>query len=253
MYVGAGACPFPGQLQYRVVNPHGAGVFFEKNFATPVGPSLRPGAVVCGTPRNDPSGMSAYVVELANGFANALDFEQITSASPGPVLASGDFVGAACGPNLYWDEASQSCVPLSLPHVPTSPAPQCPPGSFYDYLKGTCVSSHVQTSGHYVGDSGQTIVPVLPCPPGQFWDAAHNHCVPNIPPPPPPGTLPPIAPIASGGFYVGDDVPITPVLPCPAGQFWDPSQNHCVPNIPPPPPPAALPATLDAWRAQQHR
>lgn len=251
MYVGAGACPFPGQLQYRVVNPHGAGVFFEKTFATSVGASLRPGTIVCGTPRNDPSGMSAYVVELANGFANALDFEQITSAAPGPVLASGDFVGAACGPNLYWDEASQSCVPLSLPHVPTSPTPQCPPGSFYDYLKGTCVSSHVQTSGYYVGDGGPTIVPVLPCPPGQFWDEAHNHCVPNIPPPPPPGTLPPITPVAMGEFYVGDDAPIVPVLPCPPGQFWDPSQNHCVPNIPPPPPPV-FPATLDAWRAQ-HR
>src|SRR5271166_1834646 len=103
-FAGAGPCPFPGQLQYRVVNPRGAGVFFEKNFATPAGPALRAGQVVCGTPRTDPSGMSSYVVELNNGYASALDFEQLTSAAPAPVLASGalyqlDYVGA--GPCPY--------------------------------------------------------------------------------------------------------------------------------------------------------
>ena len=98
-FAGAGPCPFPGQLQYRVVNPRGAGVFFDKSFQSSAGPALRPGQVVCGTPRMDPSGMSSYVVELANGYANALDFEQLTSAAPAPVLASGalyqlDYVGA---------------------------------------------------------------------------------------------------------------------------------------------------------------
>jgi hypothetical protein len=256
MYVGAGGCPFPGQLQYRVVNPRGAGVFFEKNFATPVGTALRPGAIVCGTPRSDPSGMSSYVIEVANGFANALDFEQLTSAAPNPVLASGEwdeFVGAACGPNLYWDEASQTCLPLALPQVPTAPTPQCPPGSFYDYFKQTCVSSKPVTRGdYYVGDDegGPTIIPILPCPKGQFWDASKNHCVSIIPPPPPLGSLPPITPITSG-MYVGDGGPIVPVLPCPSGQFWDVSQNHCAPVIPPPPP-VRMPATLSDWEAQ-HR
>jgi hypothetical protein len=85
---GVSGCQYPGQLQYRVVNPRGAGVFFDKAFSQPLGvAALHPGALVCGTPRTDPSGMSSYVVEVGNGYMNALDLDQLTSASPLPVLA----------------------------------------------------------------------------------------------------------------------------------------------------------------------
>lgn len=49
--------------------------------------------------------------------------------------------GAPCGPSEFWDEASKSCVPVSLPQTPTSPVPQCPPGYFWDYLRQACVSA----------------------------------------------------------------------------------------------------------------
>jgi hypothetical protein len=93
---GVSGCQYPGQLQYRVVNPRGAGVFFDKAFSQPLGvAALHPGALVCGTPRTDPSGMSSYVVEVGNGYMNALDLDQLTSASPSPVLAhaTGHFDG----------------------------------------------------------------------------------------------------------------------------------------------------------------
>ena len=161
------------------MNPRGAGVFFEKNFQTPVGPVLRPGSIVCGTPRTDPSGMSSYVVELGNGFASALDFEQLTSAAPSPVLASGDYVGDAGG--------------------------SCPSG-FVSVLRG-----------------GQWV------------------CAPSSTGQPP---------FTGYMDYVGDTPTVVPVLPCPAGYFWDPNANHCMPNIPAPPPEQPFPKTLDDWRKQ---
>jgi hypothetical protein len=123
----------------------------------------------------------------------------------------GHFVGADCGPSAYWDDSKQACVPLSLP-APTSSQPvRCPPGQFYDYLRGSCVSSaalpprtgwghhgwnpeHRGHGGgwdrHHVGDGAPLMPPTSPtvqCPPGMHWDPVHNYCLPT-------------APVASGDF-----------------------------------------------------
>ncbi len=85
------------------------------------------------------------------GAGVALGLTVVTKVAPEPLkkpllFAQGQgplFVGAApCGPTSYWDEASQSCIPLSLPQTPSVPTPACPPGSFYDYFRQTCVPTH---------------------------------------------------------------------------------------------------------------
>jgi len=57
-----------------------------------------------------------------------------------------------CGQNAYWDEASKTCIPLSIQPPPTSIPPSCPAGMFFDYFKKTCVPgapAPTQTSGYY--------------------------------------------------------------------------------------------------------
>jgi hypothetical protein len=268
-YAGAAACPYPGQLQYRVVNPHGANVFFEKSFQTPAGPALRAGSIVCGTPRTDPSGMSSYVVELGNGYASAFDFQQLTSAAPSPVLASGalyqlDYVGA--GPCSFPGQLQYRVVNPRGASVfmeknfqtPAGPAlrtgsvvcgtPRTDPSGMSSYVVElgngfasaldfeqltSAAPSPVLASGEYVG---------LDCPPGSV-SVLHGGqwvCAPSS------TGLPPF----TGYEYVGDGPIITPVLPCPPGQFWDQNANHCMPNIPAPPPESPFPKTLDDWRRQ---
>jgi hypothetical protein len=110
----------------------------------------------------------------------------------------GHFVGAAdCGPTAYWDDSKQACVPLSLPAPTSGRPPQCPPGQFYDYLRGACTSSaplpprtgwgreihhhHFDQSWdrrHRVGDVPS---PTVQCPPGMHWDPVHNYCLPTQP------------------------------------------------------------------------
>jgi hypothetical protein len=271
-YAGAGACPYPGQLQYRVVNPRGASVFFEKSFQTPAGPALRAGSIVCGTPRTDPSGMSSYVVELGNGFASALDFEQLTSAAPSPVLTSGalyqlDYVGAGACPypgQLQYRVVNPRGASVFMEknfQTPAGPAlrtgsvvcgtPRTDPSGMSSYVVElgngfasaldfeqltSAAPSPVLASGDYVGDAGGS------CPPGSV-SVLHGGqwvCVPTS------TGLPPF----TGYEYVGDGPIITPVLPCPPGQFWDQNANHCMPNIPAPPPESPFPKTLDDWRRQ---
>ncbi len=214
-YVGAGPCPYPGQLQYRVVNPHGAGVYFEKSFETRLS-ALRPGQVVCGTPKTDPSGMSSYVVELDNGYASALDFEQLTSALPSPVLVHGFYAGdvsslnqpgphgappvGGCPVGTYWDDYHGRCAPTMIP----SPPPQVPTPL---------------TSGYYTGQGD--IQPDIfgvdailkGCKPGQYWDGWFQKCmathVPLAPPPvdPFPPTLDEWRKLhRTGGEHVGWDL-----------------------------------------------
>lgn len=247
-FAGAGPCPFPGQLQYRVRNPRGASVFFEKNFATPIGPPLPAGLIVCGTPRTDPSGMSSYVVELSNGYASALDFEQLTSAAPAPVLASGDYYAGdgvssmpphvmpatGCPVGTYWDDFHGKCIPV----IPPPPAPPVP-----------LTSS--STSGYYAGISQ----PLPACGPGEFRDPHTGACVPTIPMPPPQAPD-----FATSGYYAGDAGDISPDLygvdalkkGCNPGTYWDGWYQKCTPvshPAPPAPAPDTLPPTLADWHA----
>jgi hypothetical protein len=233
-FAGAGPCPFPGQLQYRVVNPRGAGVFFDKSFSSPVGPALRPGSIVCGTPRTDPSGMSSYVVELGNGYANALDFEQLTSAAPSPVLASGGY---------YAGDGVSSLGPRIMP------ATGCPVGTYWDDFHGKCTpvippppQPVPLTSGYYAG----VAQPQMPCGPGEYRDPHTNTCVPTIPMPPPQ------APTFTGQ---GGDIP--PDLygadaikkGCMPGTYWDGWYQKCVAlGRPIAPPPDPFPPTIEEWR-----
>ena len=289
-FAGAGPCPFPGQLQYRVVNPSGAGVFFEKNFQTPVGPVLRPGQIVCGTPRTDPSGMSSYVVELGNGYANALDFEQLSSAAPSPVLASGalyqlDYVGAGpCpypgqlqyrvvnprGAGVFFEKSFQTPVGSAL-HLGqiVCGTPRTDPSGMSSYVielgngyanaldfeqLTSAAPSPMLASGHYVGDipPGQHVPPPTGCPVGTTWSDSYGKCIPTIPAP-----MPPPIPLTSGG-YVGQGGDIPPDLygvdaikkGCVPGTYWDGWYQKCLPVGTRPIVPSPLPPSLEDWRKQ---
>jgi hypothetical protein len=107
--------------------------------------------------------------------------------------AGGTRVGAVdCGPNMYWDDASQTCVLVSLPMPPTSPAPTCPPGSFYDYFKQQCVPlAPAPKTGWYGGGwgGGHGWGP-------HHWGSRHHHHYPQMAPP---GMM------APGGDFDDDD------------------------------------------------
>ena len=103
-----------------------------------------------------------------------------------------------CGPQAYWDDQQQACVQLALPSGGSTPVPQCPPGTFFDYFAGHCVSQ-----GPKVGlQPGE-------CPPGLAWDDVQGACIPA-------GLVPP-----SG---------LQPATGCPAGTTWSDLFAACVPQ-----------------------
>ena len=160
----------------------------------------------------------------------------------------GEYVGAVdCGPTSYWDDAQQKCVPLSiLQPPPVGPLPKCPPGHFYDPMKGTCVSSVPVTSGYYAGVEPPG--PSVDCPPGLYWDPVRGYCLPTATQP-----LPPPVHHTASGYYAGqflgrhcpdglrwDENSQTCVLTgqsghCPPGSAWDERSGTCASIIPPPP------------------
>ncbi len=169
---------YAGDLQYRVVNPHGALLRWRDGSLVQNAKAVAPGTIVLGTPRGD-----GYIVEVSalSGWLNALDLEQLTSAAPSPVLASGEFTGAddpmaplmpatGCPQGTEWSDWYGKCVP----HIPAPPPPPV---------------SSVHASGEYVGDGG--MMPATGCPAGTYWHEFYQKCVPNIPAPPPalPDTL----------------------------------------------------------------
>lgn len=262
MYTGASACPFPGQLRYRVVRD-GAGVFFEKNFQTMSNAPLRVGTVICGTPRNDPSGMSAFVVEVGNGYMKALDLEQLDSAMPAQVLATGEFVGessSTCPPGMapVLHGGQWQCIPTLSGQVPQASDEHVGGWDlFHDVFgwKDPFHGSHQENrwEHHHQEDQrrqnfGQDFGRGQDFGQGQHphdraWEEHHRQEEERR------RHLEHPHHDAHEHEFVGDGQTIVPVLPCPHGQFFDAAQNHCVPNIPPPPP--AFPDTLDQWRKQQ--
>jgi len=233
-FVGAGPCPFPGQLQYRVVNPRGAGVFFEKNFATPIGSALRPGSIVCGTPRTDPSGMSSYVVELANGYANALDFEQLTSAMPSPVLASGEYdeeyVGIQSGPAIVGAGPCPYAGQLQYRVVNPHGA-----GVFFEKNFATPVGPPLHQGQIVCGtprtDPSGMASYVVELANGYASALDFQQLTSALP-----------SPMLASGYYAGDvsslgPMPrLMPATGCPTGTDWSEYYGKCLPKIPPPPP-----------------
>ena len=103
-----------------------------------------------------------------------------------------------CGPYEFWDEQRHACIPLALPMPTTGPGPVCPPGQFYDYLRGICVSSAPHAAG------------AQPCGPTEYWDEQHQACVPLALPPP----------------------TTVPAVQCPPGQFYDYLRQACVSSTP---------------------
>jgi hypothetical protein len=64
---------------------------------------------------------------------------------------AGFFTGASpCGVYEYWDDQLKACVPLALPTPETSKPVHCPPGQFYDYLRGACVPASAHAAGYYM-------------------------------------------------------------------------------------------------------
>jgi hypothetical protein len=127
---------------------------------------------------------------------------QLVMPGESPTVGSpADYVLVAgpsdCGPDSYWDPTSQQCVSVALPTPSVGPLPSCPPGSFYDYLRATCVPAHpTQTSGP------------ADCGPDSYWDPASGQCIPVALPSPSVG----------------------PVPSCPPGQFYDYLRQTCVPS-----------------------
>lgn len=171
---------------------------------------------------------------------------------PGPTVdpiftSSGEYaVGADCGPDSFWDEASQSCVHVAIPVPPTTAPIHCPPGQFYDYLRGTCVAVSASRTGavadcgpdSFWDDATQSCVhvsfpmpstgPVVHCPPGQFYDYLRGGCVP-----------------ATGGrTLTGNGLGVVEATCNPVGgvpMTWDPVRAMCVPAVQIPPPPPSMP------------
>src|SRR5262249_38511831 len=135
--------------------------------------------------------------------------------------SSGYFTGAPCGPNEYWDDAHQACIPVQLPQPQTTPPVACPAGTFFDYFKQTCVPMVAHTAG------------ASPCGPNEYWDDAHQACVPVSLPMP--STAPPVA-CPPGTFYdyfkqscVAMTSHAAGASPCGPTEYWDDASQSCVP------------------------
>jgi hypothetical protein len=167
---------YPGEILFKVSNPHGAQIF-DRDGSSPL--SVQPipyGLQIGGTPRGD-----GYLVEVAQkpyvGWVHALDLQQLGSAAPSPVLASGDFeddyVGNGsgmmpaygCPAGTYWSEYYKQCV---------QNIPSPPPAVGLDAELGCDDCDHVVSGDPCAGNEAATVASAFLNPIGAIFGAANT-------------------------------------------------------------------------------